>query len=180
MIDKSPQKPKSPQELQDQINDINELVQSRIDNPQLLDHFHDGFDTSKISYSNIQDKTLYVSHTVVGTAAATAANYGVFYIVPVACTIVKVQEVHQTAGTDGGAVTVGLEKLSGTEAPGSGDSVLASELSLKATINSVQTGTLSTTLANRSLIAGDRLALEDTGTLTSVANVTVMVELRVV
>ncbi len=169
----------NPEEMENQIVAINKWIKDQKENPTLPDHFHDGFDSSYIQYLNVQNKLIYVPHTIIGTAAATATNYGVFYIVPIACTIISVQEVHQTAGTNGSAVTVGIEKLSGTEALGSGDSVLASELSLKATINSVQTGTLSSTLANRSLVAGDRLALEDTGVLTDVAGVTVKVELRV-
>lgn len=179
MIDKTPQKNKTPEQLQSQIDAINAWISDQKANPPLTDHFHDGFDTSMISYVNIQDKMLYVAHTVYGTDAATATNYGVFYIVPVACTVTGIQEVHETAGSDGGTVTVGVEKLTGTEAPGSGGSVLESELSLKATANTVQTGVLSSTLSNRSLKAGDRLAIEDTGTLTAVANVTVKVELTV-
>ena len=180
MIDKTRQKNKSPQELQDQIDSINGWIKKQTADPELPDHFHDGFDVSKVSFSNINDKIIYVSHTVAGTLAATATNYGVFYIVPVACTVVRVQEVHQTKGTDGAAVTVGIEKLSGADALGAGDSVLESEFSLKETIDTIQTGTLSSTLSNRSLIAGDRLALEDTGTLTSVAGLTVMIELIMV
>jgi len=178
MIDAT-KKASSPEETQRQIESINKWIKGEKENPTLVDHFHDGFDTSKVSYENVVDKKIYVHHTVQGTGAATAANYGVFYIVPVACTISVVQEVHQTAGTNGGAVTVGLEKLTGTTAAGSGDDVLENELSLKSTINTTQTGTLSSTFINRSLVAGDRLALKDTGTLTDVAGVTVMVELIV-
>lgn len=179
MIDKTPQRKPTVEELQSQIDTINSFITNLKENPQLPDHLHDGSDASKISELNIVDRTLYIRHTIPGTLAATATNYGVFFIVPVPCTVSKVQEVHQTAGTDASAVTVGIEKLSGTEALGSGDSVLESELSLKATANTVQTGSLSLTLSNRSLVTGDRLALEDTGTLTSVAGVTVLVELIV-
>ena len=180
MIDKTKQKNKTPEELQSQIDIINSYISNQKKNPELVDHFHDGFDSSYIQYANIENKTLYINHTIYGTDAATATNYGVFYIEPVACVVISVMEVHQTAGDDAGAVTIGIEKLSGTEALGSGDSVLSTELSLKSTANTTQTGVLSSTLSNRSLIAGDRLALEDTGTLTSVANVTVKVELTVV
>jgi len=180
MIDKTPQKNKTPEELQKQIDTINSYITNQKKNPELVDHFHDGFDSSQIQEINVQNKTLYITHTIYGLDAATGANYGVFYIVPVVCTVVSIQEVHQTAGNDAGAVTIGIEKLSGTEALGSGDSILESELSLKSTANTIQTGVLSSTLPNRSLIAGDRLALEDTGTLTNVANVTVKVELTVV
>lgn len=139
-------------------------------------HQHNGFDSHKIPYENLDSRKVYVHHTIIGTAAATAANYGVFFIAPEKCYVTQVQEVHQTAGTDGGDVTLNIEKLVDGEALGGGDNILESEISLKATTNTVQTGSLSLTLANRTLDAGDRLAMKDTGTLTSVANVTVFVE----
>lgn len=126
----------------------------------------------------LKNKRIFVEHTIIGADAATAANYGTFWIAPVKCTVVNVWEVHETAGSDGGAVTLDVEKLDGTTAPGSGDSVLASTIDLKATANTVQTATITTTLADRNLAKGDRLALVDTGTLTSVANVTVVIELK--
>lgn len=141
------------------------------------EHQHTGFDSQQIEYDDLANKKLYVHHTIVGTAAATAANYSVFYIVPDNCYVTEVQEVHQTAGTDGGAVTLNIEKLVDGEALGSGDEILESDFSLKATIDTVQTGTLTETLDDRTLNEGDRLAMKDTGTLTSVANVTVVVEL---
>ena len=146
----------------------------------IVDHFHTGFDASRIEYNNIANKRVFISHTLYGTSGATAANYGVFFISPFACTIRGFKEVHQTAGTDGSAVTLMLEKLTGTEAPGSGVDVLSTALSLKATANTVQDGTIIATIANKNLAIGERLCLEDTGTLTSVANVTVMVELQII
>ena len=174
------QKKMSPEEMERQIVAINEYIKGQKENPNLVDHFHDGFDTSYVNYSNIAGKKIYLPHTIIGADAATAANYGVFWTVPVACTITGVSEVHQVLGTDGSAVTVGLEKLTGTQAPAAGVAVLATEFDLKAAINTVQYGVLSETLSSRSLIKGDRLALEDTGTLTSVSNITVIVELTMV
>ncbi len=168
------------EELQQQIDIVNDKLQQLTENPLLQDHQHNRFDSTMVEYIDINQKKLYKTHTIYGTDAATATNYGVFYIVPVACTITKFQEVHQTAGTDGSAVTVNLEKLTGTEAIDSGDDILSTALSLKATINSVQTGALTLTLTDRSLKAGDRLALKDAGVLTNVANVTINIELTVV
>ena len=145
----------------------------------IADHIHNGFDMSKVNFIDIAQRKVWVHHTIYGTTAATATNYGVFYIVPVACVLTKFQEVHQTAGSDGGAVTVMLEKLTGTQAPDAGVDMLTTALSLKSTANTVQTGVITNTYANRNLVAGDRLCLEDAGTLTSVANVTVVVELQI-
>ena len=168
------------QQLQQQIDGISENLAKLMLNPPLQDHQHNGFDSTRVEYKDIAHRKLYVHHTIFGTQAATAGNYGVFYIVPVACVVTGFQEVHQTAGTDGSDVTLDLEKLIGTTAPDSGDSVLAAVLSLKATINSVQDGTMTSTLANRSLVAGNRLCMKDAGVLTSVANVTVKIELTIV
>lgn len=147
---------------------------------QTPDHFHNGFDFSRIYWNDINQKKFYVEHTIYGADAVTAADYSTFFIAPFAVTVTDFREVHATAGIDVGAVTLDLEKLTGTTAPGSGSSVLAATLSLKATANTVQTATLTATLANRSLAKNDRLALKKSGTLTSVANVTIVTELQVV
>lgn len=141
-------------------------------------HYHNGFDSNNIAFTDIYQKKIYVQHTIVGTAAATATNYGVFYIVPVACLVTSIKEVHQTAGTDGSAVTLNIEKLTSGVAPDSGATILTTALSLKATINVVQTGTITGTYATKTLAIGDRLCMKDAGTLTTVANVTVLVELQ--
>ena len=165
---------------EDALLKLSKRVDGIVKNPSLPDHFHNGFDVSRINFSDIYQRKVWVHHTVVGTAAATLTNYGVFYIVPFACVLTKFQEVHQIAGVDAGAVTLMLEKLTGTTAPDSGVDMLSSTLSLKATANTVQTGTITTTLANRTLAAGDRLCMEDAGTLTAVTNVTVSVELQLI
>jgi hypothetical protein len=142
-------------------------------------HTHNGVDTNQIPFDNLSQKKVYVHWTLPGSSAATAANYGVFWIAPVACTVIGFAEVHEVAGTAGGTVSLQLERLQGTEAPGSGDELLASALSLKSTANTVQYGNIKLTrsagraLAN--LAAGDRLCLKDSGTLTSLSNVTVLV-----
>ena len=159
------------EEILKQLNLLNKKFDS------LKYHQHNRYDSSPIEFDNLIHKKLYISHCLVGSMAATAANYGVFYIVPKACVITGFQEVHQVAGTDAGAVTLNLEKLTGTEAPGSGSEVLSTDLSLKSTINSVQSGVLTMTLADKTLKIGDRLCLKDTGTLTDVSNITVMVQL---
>lgn len=166
-------------EFENRIDNLTRTIGDLKRKPPLADHQHNGFDATRVEFGDIEFKKVWVHHTIVGTAAATAANYGVFYIVPFACTLTAFKEVHQTAGTDAGAVTLDLEKLTGTQALDAGAVMLASTLSLKATINSVQTATLTNTLTNRNLVAGDRLALKDAGTLTAVANVTVMVELQI-
>lgn len=147
---------------------------------ELPTHYHNGFDSNLVAWTDISQKKVFINHTIVGTAAATAANYAVFVIVPMPCLVTRVQEVHQTAGSDGSAVTLNIEKLTSGVALGSGSDMLSTDLSLKATANVVQTGTLTTTSSTRTLAKGDRLAMKDTGTLTAVANVTVLIELQLI
>ena len=146
---------------------------------QYEDHQHTGVDSQYVRQLDLSDRKFYISHTIAGVQSATATNYGVFFIAPFECYVSKVQEVHLTAGSDGSAVTLMIEKLTSAEAPGSGDDVLSTALSLKTTANTVQSGIITATKANSNLEIGDRLCMEDTGTLTAVANVTVLIELTI-
>lgn len=114
-----------------------------------------------------------------GAAAAAAANYGVIFIAPFACEVVGVRENHTTAGSDAGAVTLDIEKLTGVQASGAGVAVLgATKINLKGTAETVQAPALTATTANKQLAVGDKLNLLDAGVLTAVAGVAVTVELK--
>ncbi len=132
---------------------------------------------------NITDSLSFtVSTRLIDTDAATAAKYGVFWIAPFPCILVSVQEVHATAGSDGSAVTLTIEKLTGTTAKGSGLTMLGGTFNLKGTADTVQTiNRLSTGLSTGitsgvldiSLNTGDRVALKKSGTLTAVNDICV-------
>jgi len=141
------------------------------------DHEHTGFDVSRVGWDNLARRKHYVHWAIFGDNATTTGNYAVFFIVPFQCVLTKFQEVHSVAGTNGSPVTLMLEKLTLVQASGAGVNMLASTLSLKATANTVQTATLTATLANRNLAIGDRLCLVDAGVLSSLSNVVVSVEL---
>lgn len=164
--------------IQDQIDDLNDALSKLRQNPSMQDHFHNGFDASMIRWFDISQRIVHIHYTLPGTTPATAANYGAFYIVPFTCILTNFQEVHETAGSSDG--TLMLEKLTGTEAPGAGTDMLASAIDLTATANTVQTGVLSATTANLNLAIGDRLAIEDAATLTSIAGLSVIVELQII
>lgn len=119
---------------------------------------------------------LVVQAFLPGATAATAANYGVFFIAPYKCKVLSAKERHRTVGSDGGTVTVNIEKVPSGTAEGSG-TALATALSLKATVNTNQSFTLVSTEASTELATGDALALTDAGTLTAVADVCITVEL---
>lgn len=111
------------------------------------------------------------------TDAATTANYGTFFTAQESCVVVAVTEVHGTLGTDASAVTLQIEKLTGTTAPDSGTELLSTAFNLKGTINTVQYGVLVVNGENI-LGRGDRLCLKDAGVLTAVANVQVTVYIQ--
>ena len=126
----------------------------------------------------LRNKIEVVTHALDGTQPATAGNYGVFSHVPFACWVEEVWESHQIAGTDAGAVTVDLEKLTSGQALDAGTTMFAAAQSLKSTINTPVNVALTATIASRQLARGDRLALKDGGVLTAVAGLAVTVVLH--
>lgn len=106
------------------------------------------------------------------------------FCVPFGCEfeITEVMETHAVLGTDGAAVTLDVKRCTGTQTPAQGTSMLSSTFDLKATINTVVrkirgAGLLAGSAWVRTLRAGDRLAIDITGTTTSVAGVNVTVVL---
>lgn len=135
-----------------------------------------------IDFSDITSKDgFYITANLPGTQAATAANYGVFYIAHFAFQIVWIAESHTTAGTDGSAVELNIEHLTGTKALDdiSNNVVIKVEpllsmttFNLKGDINKIQERA-GYQLQYGKIAKGDRLALKDIGTLTDVAGVQV-------
>jgi len=101
-----------------------------------------------------------------------------FFIAPYDCYIIAANEAHTVKGTDGSAVWIQIEKLTGTQAPGAGTVLLGNNsnngFDAKGNVNTVQYGTFKTG-ASRKLSKGDRLAIKGTGTLTALDGVVVMV-----
>lgn len=120
------------------------------------------------------DQRAFITIVIPDTSAATAANYGVFFTATRSCRLISVKERHKTAGTDGSAVTLQIERLTSGTALDAGTELLTSALSLKATADTTQSGTL---IQARYLTEGDSLALKDAGTLTNVAHVEVTIEI---
>ena len=87
----------------------------------------------------------------------------------------KIKEVHSTAGSDVGAVTLQIEKLTGTTALDSGSTLLSTAFNLKGTANTVVSYEGTRLTSSRQLVEGDRLALKDAGTLTDLAGVCVTI-----
>jgi hypothetical protein len=131
------------------------------------------YQDQNFEWRNLRGKLERISTSLVSTLPATAANFGVFYIATESCTVEEAWESHTVAGSDAGAVTLDIEKLTSAVALDSGVSVLATTFDLKSTANiPVRVGPTAT-IGNRQLARGDRLALKDTGTLTNCAGLTV-------
>ena len=125
-------------------------------------------------------KTVYeipVTVNLLGTAAATAGNYGYFFTANKACEVTSTQMVYKTAGNDAGTVTLTIESLTGTTILGSGTALLSSALSLKATAATVYTGTIIPGIG-KFLADGNRLALKLSGTPTAVDSLQVTVGIK--
>lgn len=118
-----------------------------------------------------------------------AANAGLatqtIFVAPGPVIITGLDEIHATAGTASGAVTLQVTHETGTQAPGTGVSVTSNTFNLKGTANTTQTGTLAAKYQKQTanntpaqggagiikLSAGDRLSAKFTGTLTTLAGV---------
>lgn len=109
--------------------------------------------------------------------ASTIANK-VIFVAPVKCVVTAFKEVHGTAGNHASAVTGSIERLQGTEASSEGDNLCTSEVNLKGTADTVQSGTLTTTVTTKTLAAGDRLGFLLTGDSQTLATMIVTVHLR--
>ena len=156
--------------------DVEELFRIRDMKTTQLTHPLDS-----ISQKVIKELSFYpVVTKLEGTSAVTAANYGKIFTADKMYVVKSVVEVHGTAGSDGSAVTLQIERLQGTEALDAGDALLSTAFDLKGTADTVQFGSLVTDNTLLLLNRGDRLALKDAGALTSVADVQVTVYLSLV
>jgi hypothetical protein len=108
-----------------------------------------------------------------------------FWTAPVKCQVVSIREVHAVAGNDGSDVTATIRRCQGTEAATAGDDLLGTtKINLKGTalteqkFDAADSGELTSTTANLTLEAGDRLSLDVTGTTTTLAGVILTVLLK--
>jgi hypothetical protein len=108
-----------------------------------------------------------------------------FFTAPVKCQVVSIREVHAVAGNDGSDVTATIRRCQGTEAATAGDDLLGTtKINLKGTalteqkFDAADSGELTSTTANLTLKAGDRLSLDVTGTTTTLAGVILSVLLK--
>lgn len=169
-----------PQEIIQALQELGDRIGELEARPDVPDHRHTGLDSIRVREDDIKERRHYEGITLHGADAATAANYDVFFIAPFDCIIGAVWETHTTEGSDGSDVGLNIEKLADGDALDAGTELLEEDIDLKATADTVQEGEITATRTDRTISKGERLALKDSGTLTAVANVSVMVELEVV
>lgn len=131
---------------------------------------------------NIVPQTLDITYTPTTTGTSVVSQ--AFFTATRAYQVTACSEVHTTAGTDGSAVNLLVEKDTGTTAPGSGTGLLTNNtnagFNAKGTANTVQTGTLTATTASLQLAAGDRLAVKVSGTATALAGVNITCSIKAI
>jgi hypothetical protein len=113
-----------------------------------------------------------VSYNSPGTPEATDA---VFLVATRALRVKAISQVHAVAA--GGVSTLQVTKDTSTDAPGAGSDLLSSAFNLNATANTVQAGSLTSTLADLDLATGDRLAVDFANAIQSSDGITVTVTL---
>lgn len=111
----------------------------------------------------ISNDTVYLTHRI----SATPADQNMLYSAE-AWKLISVMYTSTVAGSDAGAVTAQLTKCSGTTAPASGTALMSATIDLKTVANNTVTGTLVSNQSTLTFAAGDRLALDVTGTTTAV------------
>jgi len=97
--------------------------------------------------------------------------------------VVEVNERHEAAGTDGGAVAMDVVKAASGTAVAGATTLLASTFDMKATAatnvrKSVTNGGLVTSPTTRKVTGGQVLGLDFTGTLTALVGLSVTITLK--
>ena len=129
-------------------------------------------------FENIDNKDGFViTVNLEDTKPQTSSNYGMFFTAHIPCEVLTTVEKHGTAGTDASAVTLQIERLTGTTAKGSGDSILKTAFNLKNTAYT-HTKYSGSDLQNRQLKVGESLSLKSSGTLTALKDLQVTVYLK--
>jgi len=117
----------------------------------------------------------YFTAKVQGTSATTSGNYGIFATVRYPIQIIRIDERHEVAGSDGSAVTLDVVVVNNGSAVSTGASLLASTFNLKATADTLQIKDKRNLSNNRFVEPNQSIALKTSGTLTAVAGVSVTV-----
>jgi len=119
-----------------------------------------------------------ISHSI---SAASVDDW--VFIADRAYTVVSIKEVHGAEGTDAGAATGAVRKVTAVAAPGAAAGATVKEFlttafDLKSTANTTVTGTLTATAADLNLAAGDKIGVNFVGVLTGLDGGVIVIELK--
>ena len=165
----------NPDEQQDLLQKIEQISAKSYSNT-LLDA-KDGFYVT-YKYQAQLISSIVINFDTKSTTTTYADNNQPFFIARHPCEVMWVAESHTVKGTDAGAVTLNIEKLTGTQAPGAGVEILDTAFDMKGNINTVVQKQGLDLTANRQLKNGEMLCVKFTGTKTSLAGVCVTVYLK--
>lgn len=130
-----------------------------------------------------EDERVIVTAVLYGAQPQTAAMHDKFFTASKPCKVVAAREVHTTASADA-LEFIQIEKLAGTQAPGTGVNLLTNNTNKgfdgNGVAETVQDGVIVAT-GDEILAVGDRLALDPVdGNLGTLAGVCVTVELEAI
>jgi hypothetical protein len=135
------------------------------------------FGTDKVARYNPDGTVRYLATEVVTEHLLVGSLDANVFIAPFACKLIRAQEVHGVVG--GAGCQVDVKKCTGTTAPASGTTMLASVFDLTATINTVVDKALAASAATLTLAVGDRVALDFGGTMTGLVGSLVLTFVQV-
>lgn len=119
-----------------------------------------------------------VMYVIAGTSATASINFSApLFIADRNYEVIGVTERHEVAAVDGG---LQVKKAPSGTSTSSGSDVLSSSINLTTTANTNQSGGLTGTRANLTIIKGDSVGLAATGLLTALQGVTVSVQLQAI
>lgn len=121
----------------------------------------------------------YANDVVITHRISDLVAVGTIFVTDGDYQVTSVEYTPDVAGTDGSAVTLTVVKAAATATPVSSTTPLhtADSIDLKATIHTVQSETLTATVADLILASGEKIGFDQNGTLTAVDGV-IQVRLR--
>lgn len=112
----------------------------------------------------VQGVALHIDHDMRYNASSVDQT---IFVANRACRVVAIRGVPDVAGTDGGAVTATIRKVPSGTAITAGNALHSGTYNLKGAADTVQSLTLTSTVADLILAAGDKVCVDFSGTLTS-------------
>ncbi len=141
-------------------------------------HSHTGIDSPKVEFGDILNKQFFAVSTVFGTSAATATNYGTFYIAPASVSLQEMQITYAHQSTS--ACTIFVEILKPGQASGAGTGVQGFNVAVSGNVDQVGTSKLRPGSKADILNANDRLSLFVSGDPTGLVQLNVTVLLQII